>query len=284
MPDPDRLLRTIAQAAEAFRTTPGRKGRLIELQDAGEVLVAGDLHGNLANLRRLLLRTDLAHQPGRHLVLQELVHGGFYYPDGSDKSHQLLDILAALKCQYPGRVHMLLGNHELAQWQGRWIAKAAHADVDLSAVFHKGVETAYGDRAEVIYAAYLELFAAMALAVRTVNRVFLSHSLPGPSRLEAFDPMALEKDTADPADFAIGGSVHSLLWGRSTSLVGVEGFLKKVDADYLITGHIPCPNGFDIPNDRQVILDCIGEPAAFCLFPTGRPLSHDELVGCVQLL
>ena len=31
------------------------------------------------------------------LVLQEVIHGKFRYPDGGDKSHQLLDLVAALR-------------------------------------------------------------------------------------------------------------------------------------------------------------------------------------------
>src|SRR5262249_41375052 len=154
------------------------------LAEVDDVLVGGDLHGNVENFRGLLQRADLARHPRRHLVLQELVHGPFQYPGGGDRSHQLLDLLCALKCQYPRRVHLLLGNHELAKWTGRTIFKP---DAALNAQSRQGVATAYGDRAEDVYAAYLELFAAVPLAVRTPNRVFLSHSLPAASRLDRFD-------------------------------------------------------------------------------------------------
>jgi hypothetical protein len=57
-----------------------------------------------------------------------------------------------------------------------------------------------------------------------------------------------------------------------------------MDADLLITGHIPCERGFETPNDRQLILDAMGAPACYCLFPTDRPLTHAELVGGVATL
>ena len=281
MPDPDRLLRTLHQARQAFLATPGRRGRLVHLSTVEDVLVAGDLHGNVDNFRRLLLKADLAQHPQRHLVLQELVHGPFHYPDGSDKSHQLVDLLAALKCQFPARVHLLLGNHELAQWTHQWIAKA---DTDLNESFRAGVDFAYGGRGADVYAAYLELFAAVPLAVRTSNRVFLSHSLPSARRLDAFDPARLTDDQTEEKDLQPGGFVHALLWGRDTQATTVQAFLQKVDADLLITGHIPCERGFDLPNDRQLILDCLGTPAGYCLFPAHRSLSHPELAACVQFL
>jgi hypothetical protein len=281
MPDPDRLLHTLQQARQAFRTTPGRQGHLIRLSGVDDVLVAGDLHGNLDNFRRLLLKADLAAHSQRHLVLQELVHGPFQYPDGSDKSHQLLDLLAALKCQFPARVHLLLGNHELAQWTNQWIAKA---ETDLNERFRAGVAFAYGGRAGEVYAAYLELFAAVPLAVRTPNRIFLSHSLPSARRLDVFDSARLTEDQVETEDLQPGGFVHALVWGRDAQPATAEAFLKKVDADLLITGHIPCEQGFGLPNDRQLILDCLGAPAGFCLFPTDHPLSHQELAARVQFL
>src|SRR6516164_2994173 len=156
MPNPVRLLHTLRQAVAAFRATPGRNGRLVIF-------------------KRVLELAALARHPGRHLVLQEVVHGPFRYPAGGDKSHQLLDLVAALKCQFPARVHFLLGNHELAQWTNQGIAKE---EGDLDAQFRQGITTAYGTYAPAVYEAYRELFAVVPLALRTVNRIFLSHSLP----------------------------------------------------------------------------------------------------------
>jgi len=281
MPDPGRLLTTLQRAVDAFRATPGRRGRVVDLQGAAEILVAGDLHGNLDNFRRLLQIADLARNPARQFVLQEAIHGPHRYPAGGDRSHQLLDLIAALKCQYPRQVHFLIGNHELAQATGRRIAKD---DVELNDLFMKGVRTAYGDRADEVYAAYLRLIAAAPLALRTANRVFISHSLPPLSLLPAFDPAVLERDETTDADCVPGGAVHALVWGRDTRPETVAAFLQKMDADLLITGHIPCDRGFDAPNDRQLILDSLGHPAAYCLFPADRPLTHPELLNCIGLL
>src|SRR5439155_18091548 len=73
MPDPDRLVQTLRRAAQHNRHTPHRRGRLVELRDAAEVLAAGDLHGNLENFRQLLRRADLGEHPRRHFALHELV-------------------------------------------------------------------------------------------------------------------------------------------------------------------------------------------------------------------
>src|SRR5262249_23620751 len=153
----------------------------------------------------------------------ELIHGAFRYPTGGDKSHQLLDLLAALKCQYPERVHMLLGNHELAQWQGQLVAKG---DDDYNVLFREGVTTAYAPHDEAVYAAYLELFAILSLAVRTPNRVYLSHSLPTAEKLKTFDPAVLERPECTDEDLRYGGSIHSLVWGRDVRASTAQAFLQ----------------------------------------------------------
>lgn len=281
MPDPEKLLNTVRKAADLTRTTPGRSGRLIRVPPDDEVMVVGDLHGHIGNFQLMLKAADLARNPRRHLVVQELIHGSFRYVDGSEKSHQAVDLWSALKCQFPQRVHYLPGNHELAQWTNRPISKS---DVDLNANFLDGVRSAYGRRGDDIYQAYLFLFANLPLAIRTPNRVFISHSLPSPAALPKFNPGKLERDAHQPADLQPGGMVYSMLWGRDVSQIHVETFLAKVDANWLITGHIPNEQGFSVPNDRQIILDSIGSPAGYCLFPAGPPLTHAELVERVKTL
>ena len=121
-----------------MRATPGRSGGIIALDDAADVMVVGDLHGNLPAFKKVLAIAALDRHPGRHLVLQELIHGPLMYPDdGGDRSHQLLDVVAALKCQYPERVHLILGNHELSELTGRIIGKDGET---LNAKFRQGID------------------------------------------------------------------------------------------------------------------------------------------------
>lgn len=276
MPDPVKLLKTLSQAAAAFRAAPGRQGRVVIVADAADVLVVGDLHGNLTHFQAALKLADLAAHPRRHLVLQEVIHGPNRYPAGGDKSHQLLDLIAALTCQYPDRIHLIPGNHELAQATGRSVAKE---DTDFNAIFIQGIESAYGEHANAVYAAYLGLIAAAPLVVRTANRVFVSHSLPSALKLPRFHYGDLLRDT-QPADLESSGSAYAISWGRDTRPEHVAAFLRLVDADWLVTGHIPCDNGYWAPNDRQVVLDAMQSPGGYCLFPADRPLTHAELVNC----
>jgi hypothetical protein len=274
------MLTHLRQALTLVRATPGRRGHVVELQNCTEVLVAGDLHGHVGNFQGLLKAADLGNHPARHFVLQEVIHGKYRYPSGGDKSHQLIDLFAALKCQFPRQAHYLPGNHEMAQWTGRKVLKA---DEDLNALFEEGVRAAYGPQfGPEIYQTYLSIFQALPVALVAPNRVLVAHSLPAARWLPVFDPAQLEKEVYTDADLQPGGSVHSLLWGRDTAQGTVEDFLRKMGAELLVSGHIANEKGYDVPNGRQVIVDCAESPAGYVLFPADRPLTHAELVGCIR--
>jgi hypothetical protein len=278
MPDPEKLLVTIRRATELLRSTPGRSGGVVTLDDkTEEVIVVGDLHGNVPGFRTLLDVAALGRNPTRHLVLQELIHGPFRYPDdGGDRSHQLVDLVCALKCQYPDRVHVILGNHELSELTGRTIGKNG---IELNAVFRQGIDTAYGARGEAVYRAYLDLFAALPLAVRTPNRVFLCHTIPDAAYLDGLDLDILKLDDWPREAMKRGGTVYALTWGRDTAPETVDRFAAMVDADWFITGHQPCENGVQQPNHRQLIIDAIVTcpSPTYCLFPAREPVTIEML-------
>lgn len=282
MPAPDRMLTHLRQAVALVRAMPGRRGHTLKLEGCTEVLAAGDLHGHVAHFQALLKLADLANNPTRHFVLQEVIHGKFRYPKGGDKSHQLVDLFAALKGQFPKQVHYVPGNHELAQWTDRPVIKM---DENQNARFREGVDEAYGPKfGPQIYAAYLELFQACPAMIRTPNGVLISHSLPNTRSLALFDPAKLERETYAPEDVRPGGTLHSLLWGRETTAEAAANFLRRMGADLLVSGHVACEQGFAAPNDRQVIVDCAESPAGYALFPADRPLTHQELVACVRTI
>src|SRR5262245_22263582 len=122
------------------------------------------------------------------------------------------------------------------------------------------------------------------IALRAPNRVLICHSLPSARALPTFDPARLTKDTYELTDLAPGGAVHSILWGRDTARENVLGFLAKMDADLLVSGHIASEKGYDQPSDKQLILDCAENPAGFVIFPADRPLSHTDLLSCVRII
>src|SRR4029079_1672751 len=232
--------------------------------------------------REALNVAALDRQPSRHLMLQELVHEiNKHDEDSPDRSHRLVDLVSALKCQYPERVHLIMGNHELSELTGRVIGKDGQA---LNLRFRQGIEATYGPRTDEVYQAYLELFAALPIAVRTPNRVFICHTLPDARYLDDLD---LELLTADrwPAEATKrGGTIYALTWGRDTTPETADRFAAMVDADWFITGHQPCEEGFRQANHRQIIIDGTNPYPAYCLVSSQDPVTIDSLLKSARIL
>jgi len=282
MPDPQKILATIRKATELMRSTPGRSGSVIALDDADEVMVVGDLHGNLPAFRQALTIAALDRHPRRHLVLQELVHEiNKNDDDRPDRSHRLVDLVSALKCRYSQRVHLILGNHELSELTGRIIGKDGHT---LNLRFRQGMELAYGVRTQDVYEAYLVLFAALPLAVRTPNRVFVCHTLPDARYLEALDLALLETDHWPEEAMKRGGTIYALTWGRDNAPETADRFAAMVDADWFITGHQPCDEGFRQASHRQIIIDGTNPYPAYCLFPALGAVTIESLLESTHII
>ena len=91
-------------AAEGNRACAARRGNVIQLcpGNADDVMIVADLHGNRLNFQKLLRVADLENHPRRHLVMQEVCHGGPEYPgDGGCMSHLLLEDCAASSPSIP---------------------------------------------------------------------------------------------------------------------------------------------------------------------------------------
>lgn len=285
MPDASKVIALVRRAALLCRAKAGRSGGVVDLSgtDAEDVLVVGDLHGDLLAFRKMLAIADLKGHPRRHLILQELVHGDSFYPDdGGDRSHQLVDVVAALLCQEPERVHLILGNHELSELTGRPIAKGGTA---LNAHFRRGVETAYGAMAPDVIAAYHDLFGSLPLAVRTANRVLCCHTIPDGPALEGLDLDLIRRNGAWPAEaMKRGGTIYALTWGRDTSPETADRFAALMDADLFVTGHQPCDHSFRVANHRQLIIDGTAPRPACCLLPATGPVTIEALRDGVRVI
>lgn len=269
------------QAAEANRACSARSGNVIRLRldNADEVMIVADLHGNRLNFEKLVRIADLANHTRRHLVMQEVCHGGPEYPgeEGGCMSHLLLEDCIRLKTEYPERFHFLLSNHELAELGDFPICKSRRM---LNLVFRSGVNELYGAAGESVRDAYLEFLATCPLAVRLSNGVFISHSLPDKCDRDPFDASVLDRPLTC-ADYRSGSAAFRLVWGRDFRPANADAFAKQVGADLLIHGHEPCEDGYSAPNSRQVILDGCCSHAAYLILPVGPKLTHADVVARV---
>ena len=80
------------------------------------------------------------------------------------------------------------------------------------------------------------------------------------------------------------GTIYALTWGRDTDPEVADRFAAMVDADWFITGHQPCDDGFRQANHRQIIIDGTDPYPAYCLFPTTSPVTIESLLKCVHII
>jgi hypothetical protein len=278
----DAVIAAYHEAAQINRELPTRKGNIVELPltRGGDVLAAADLHGDRLNFERLEQLADLTNHPLRHLILQEVCHGGPTYPGGNGcMSHLVLEDCAGLIVRFPGRVHYLLSNHELAELTDFAICKGNRM---LNVAFRAGMCQLYGAAGDAVRAAMSVFLRSCPLGIRIGERLLMTHSLP--ERLDApddhFDWTIFDRELRDD-ELLPGGSVFRLVWGRDFRPANAAIFAKKMNSQVLLNGHEPTSAGFDLPNPTQIVLDSCHENGCYTLLPLDRPLSHADVLARV---
>jgi hypothetical protein len=239
----------LSHAVRRGATACPRAGMDLRGESEGRITLSGDLHDHALNLHRLVKLTALHRKPHNHLVVQEVAHGE-QLVNGHDVSVRTLARVASLIVAYPGRVHHLLSNHELAHLTGEGILKDG---VNTVARFERGVEHLYGEEAGIVREALKGYIRSLPLAVRTSQGVMVCHSLPSPHALEGFDHGVLERGLTE-ADLARGGAAHRMVWGRSATEASVRSLMESWGVTGFVIGHEKAEMGWDRPCPGLIVL------------------------------
>jgi hypothetical protein len=275
----DQVIETFGTATEENQVSALRENQVVNLPPGAEVWIAGDLHDHTRNYEKFVRAADLANNPRRHIVLQELIHGDKIDASGAEGSWEILYRAAELKCDYSGQVHFLLANHDLAQIQGEGIMKAG---IGVCEAFNAGVKRDFGDRGAVVTVALSEFLLSLPLAVKAPNGLFMCHSLPGDDNLKNFDYTIFNRPLTGPDYKRRTGPVYQLVWGRKTSPAGITEFADKVGAKLLIVGHQPQESGYAVVGDRLLIIASDHNQGVFVTADTDSEYDMDRLVDHVH--
>jgi len=248
---PQTVIDLLKSAAEANAVDACRRGNTIHLPRGEAVLiVTGDLHGHRRNFERIQTFADLENNASTHVMLQEIIHGGPQDDLGGCLSFELLFDVARYKMAYPDRVHIIMGNHDTAFINKSRVMKDGK---EMNRSMHQAMHRRFENEVEDVALAMRQFLFSLPLAVRTPNRIWLSHSLPAERYLDKFDPKILDKKLKIN-DVVRPGSAYLLTWGRNFSPELLDKMAEIFDVDLFILGHQPQTAGFARAGHNLMIL------------------------------
>lgn len=282
-------IEVFAQATSQTISDRFRRGDVIYLPAEGDLLITGDIHGNLENFRRIQEIAKLDSFPGRHVVIHELLHNIYNEDFQGDYSYECLLEAARWKNAHPDQVHYIMGNHELCELQGKEIMKDGKP---IPLVFGAGSARRFGGSGGQLRDVCKALLKSLPIGVHTQAGVWFSHSTPEKQlrrfSLEAFSQAASPSGTAAFTrmdDQAKTQMIDDLVWGRDYSISSAQEFAQKVRCQVLVVGHTPCgPEGFSIPNAYHVILDSKDSNAAFLYLRLDKKYNQKGVVANIRKL
>ena len=261
----------LERAAEIFRRDPKRRGSCVHLGDVGRLLVTGDLHDNPTHFVKVVNFARL-EQPENNVILHELIHGE-RLTHGADMSWRMLAKVARLVEKYPGQVHVMLANHELAQAFNQPVSKGAGENTEL---FREGLLCSFGDEAEIVDAAIGVFVRALPLAVKTKNGILCSHSLPSLYDMKTFDSGILERDLVED-DYEVRlGSAWQMTWGRNQKPEQLAALAAAWGVKVFIAGHAAVPEGVLAAGPQFLLLNSDHEHGAVLPLMLGNEVSNAQ--------
>ena len=265
---PQTIIDLLNKAIEANKADKFRRGNLIHIPADVKLIATGDIHGHRRNFERIATFADLANNPDTHVVLQEIIHGGPRDAQGGCLSYQLLFDVARYKLTFPDRVHIIMGNHDIAFINNNKVMKEGQ---EMNHLMCLAMEREFPDIIDEVKLATRQLLFSQPLAVRCENRIWLSHSLPGDRFLEKFDTSILDKQLKIN-DCEKPGSAYLLTWGRNMTEQTLDKIGGLFDVDIFILGHQPQQQGWKKAGKNLLIIASDHDHG--CLIPIDMSKSY----------
>jgi len=265
------------------------KGRLVHVPPGGELVVVGDLHGDLESLQHVLEESGFIEKCRRGRDIYVVFLGD--YGDRGAYSPEVYYVVLSLKEMFPERVVLLRGNHEGPED----LLPYPH---DLPDHLHRK----FGRDGIDAYRKIRPLFDQLYNAALIGNTFVLVHG-GVPSRAKSIDDVAYahERHPAEP-------HLEEILW--SDPVEGLEGtypsprgaglifgpdvtqrFLEMLNASVLVRGHEPSELGYKVNHGGMVLtlFSRKGPPyynrsGAYLHLEVFREVrSVEEILDCIRL-
>jgi len=247
---PQTIIDLLNKGKEANSEDTFRRGNLIQLPAEGDLIITGDLHGHRRNFERAVAFADLTNNPDRHIILQEIIHGGPEDSEGGCLSYQLLFDVVRYKLSFPNRVHVIMGNHDTAFINNSEVMKDGK---EMNRAMCSALKREYKkDTVKIVFAIRQYLF-SQPLAVKCRNRIWISHSLPADRLVDKFDPEIVNRELKVD-DVVKPGSAYLLTWSRKMSQALLDKMAELFDIDTFVLGHQPQEQGWCQAGKNLIII------------------------------
>jgi hypothetical protein len=274
---PQTIIDLLNNGVNANNADKFRRGNLIHLPADGSLIITGDLHGHCRNFEKIVSFADLSNNPDRHIVLQEIIHGGPEDPQGGCLSYKLLFDAVRYKLIFPDNVHIIMGNHDTAFINSSEVMKdGKEMNRAMRLALDKEFQQAGGD----IELAIRQFLFSQPLAVRCDNRIWLSHSLPGDRFVEKFDEQVLHKQLKIN-DVVRPGSAYLLTWGRNHNQVLLDKMAGLFDVDVFILGHQPQEQGWSQAGENLIIIASNHNHGCLLLIDMAKSYNIEQLIKSI---
>lgn len=247
---PQKTIELLQSARTANIEDKYRKGNIIYPGGSGSIVITGDIHGHRRNLERIISFSDLDNNPERHVILQEIIHGGPMDSNGRCLSCGLLLDVLRYKLKYPNQVHILLSNHDTAFICNCEVMKDGR---EMNLAMRQALENKFKGRSEEVKAEIDKYLLSQPLAVKCDNGLWMSHSLPAERNWDKFDTAIFERKI-ELDDLARTGSVYLLTWGRQQSQELLDAAAEKLGVKTFVLGHQSQPEGWAIAGENLIII------------------------------
>lgn len=261
-----------ANQADAYR-----RHNLIVLPDKGDIVITGDLHGHRRNFERIVAYSGLEKNPDRHLLLQEIIHGGPEDEKGGCLSFDLLADVAILKIKFPDRVHIILANHDTAFITNSEVMKNGR---EMNASMRQAMKRRFGNKTKDVESAIERFLFSQPLAVKCPNRIWLSHSLPSDRMIEKFD-FSIFNRNLKINDIVRPNSAYLLTWGRRQSSESLKMLAEKFGVDFFVLGHQVQESGWMSNDENMIIIDSQHDHGHLLHIDLSRQYDIKTLTGCL---
>ena len=219
-------------------------GKLVELPKKGKAIVVTDIHGNLDDYEAYM---DIWEEY-RNINTHFIITGDFIHAMGK-KDDKSIEILDSVKHYWENNENFypLIGNHEWSTISNISVYKGS---INQSLNFKELLKDRFGGRWDKKLGEYQEFFKKLPIAIRTANKVFISHAGP-PRNIKTLDEII---NIADKG-YLENDNLYQILWNREQdyTLNDLRSFLSAVDCKAMIVGHTPV-DGVKLVNNHQIIV------------------------------